>query len=537
MHSSCRFTKERTILFGLWFGKEKPQLTSFLRPIVNTWNDLQEKGVDVNFGSSRIKMKVKILAATMDLPAMSMLKEVKQFNGEYGCGICEEKGVRTKKGKGTVNAYVYRSPSKQAPLRTAERMKQHASQAKVLGKPVFGVKRRSMVSFVKGFNYASDVMVDYLHGICIGVTKALLKLWLTNKKQPYYIGDKLDMVDERLANIKPPDNVTRNPRSLANELSDFKASEYRALLLYYGLVAFRGVLPEKYFEHFAMLSTAIYLLLTDEVTAENRRTAQDLLTRFHMLYVEYYGAENCTINLHNACAHIVKCVELAGPLWAFGCFNFESNCGTMARFVHGTRYVGMQIVNGYHMLQRIHSIGEVIRSQPVRDVIMRVQNKRQRNEQCPELGKLKRLNNESYECKAIADLFQCRDAVVHSFSRLVRCREILISEDWKRQKTKNSTVISYFLNGTQQYGCISRFLRVTTDTNTFNVASITPSEVTEENAFSNDGQIGKHTKKIKFIRSKKHIIKIEDIGRRMVVVSEGYDEGTIIPVVNSTDHD
>ncbi|XP_033114195.1 uncharacterized protein LOC117114616 [Anneissia japonica] len=102
-----RFTKERTILFGLWFGKDKPLLSTFLMPIIDVWNDLQTKGVVVKSGSTRKTVRIKILAGTMDLPAMSMVKEIKQFNSFYGCGICEERGVRLKKGKGSVQAYPY----------------------------------------------------------------------------------------------------------------------------------------------------------------------------------------------------------------------------------------------------------------------------------------------------------------------------------------------------------------------------------------------------------------------------------------------
>lgn len=43
------------------------------------------------------------------------------------------------------------------------------------------------------FDLVGGVVIDDLHGIYLGVTLALLHLWFdkSNKKQPYFIGNKV----------------------------------------------------------------------------------------------------------------------------------------------------------------------------------------------------------------------------------------------------------------------------------------------------------------------------------------------------------
>lgn len=37
--------------------------------------------------------KVMLLMTCADLPAKAMLQNMKQYNGAYGCGVCEDAGV------------------------------------------------------------------------------------------------------------------------------------------------------------------------------------------------------------------------------------------------------------------------------------------------------------------------------------------------------------------------------------------------------------------------------------------------------------
>lgn len=55
-----------------------------------------------------------------------------------------------------------------------------------------------------------------MHCILLGVTRLLLRLWMqsTYRQEMWYIGNQISIVDSRLCNIKPPDEIQRTPRSI-----------------------------------------------------------------------------------------------------------------------------------------------------------------------------------------------------------------------------------------------------------------------------------------------------------------------------------
>ena len=43
---TCRFKRKNVILAGLWFHKEKPVMSTFLRQLVQEFNILHDKGIN-----------------------------------------------------------------------------------------------------------------------------------------------------------------------------------------------------------------------------------------------------------------------------------------------------------------------------------------------------------------------------------------------------------------------------------------------------------------------------------------------------------
>jgi len=60
-----------------------------------------------------------ILCVTTDLPAKAKLLNFTQFNGEYGCTVCKQKGRVVPVGAGRTRVYEYPKDSK-PPLRSHE---------------------------------------------------------------------------------------------------------------------------------------------------------------------------------------------------------------------------------------------------------------------------------------------------------------------------------------------------------------------------------------------------------------------------------
>ena len=122
-----------------------------------------------------------------------------------------------------------------------------------------------------------------------------------------YIGNRISEADARLIGIKPPDSIARIPRGFRGRawkgmyiivhckvgyactcISSCTATECRTFLLYY-LPILHGILPDKFLAHALLLSKAIRILLSDEISHGDIKIAENLLRLFWRLTENYYG--------------------------------------------------------------------------------------------------------------------------------------------------------------------------------------------------------------------------------------------------------
>lgn len=320
--------KENVMIAALWFGLRKPRMDTFLKPFVEECCDLASTPIQWqdNFGNSH-QSKVFCLVCSSDAVARPLLRNTKQFNGEYGCDWCLHPGEVVEKGRGYVRIYPYKEEL-QVP-RTAEQFKKNAVEALQSDSPVKGVKGVSILLLMPMFNIISGFVPDYMHSVLLGVTRQFVSLWLDpqNCMQTWYIGRQIRQLDSKLLQIKPPHEITRTPRSLASR-KYWKASEWRSFLLFYALVILPGILPPLFLDHFVMLVYSLHILLQERISQQEIKSAHISLCTFVQKMDVLYGKENITFNVHQL-VHISESVENWGPLWATSSFNFENNNGTL----------------------------------------------------------------------------------------------------------------------------------------------------------------------------------------------------------------
>ncbi|XP_061191006.1 uncharacterized protein LOC133199160 [Saccostrea echinata] len=155
-----------------------------------------------------------------------------------------------------------------------------------------GIKGLSPLCLLSVFNMVAGFVPDYLHNVCQGVTRQFTSLWLDthNKGKPFYIGRQWEELDRKLLKLKPPFEITRRPRSLSTRRF-WKASEWRAFLIFYALIILRSILPQQYVNHFFLLVFAIYTLLQSSVTLDEVDCAERALRKF-VQQVGELGADN-----------------------------------------------------------------------------------------------------------------------------------------------------------------------------------------------------------------------------------------------------
>ena len=209
-----RFSKKNMILWGIWQGVGKPKMNMFLRPLVTDSVDLYENGISFSFDptDSEVTIKAMLIIATMDLQARPYVLLITMHNGEYGCLFCMEKGKTVTSGKGRA----YLSQAQCAAARSDEELRKSSITARMSGKKSDGMLGQSVLWFLPYFSLTKNVVIDYMHGTLLGITKKMLELWFdkTYAADPYSISGKMSDVDKDLRCIKPLYVVHRLPRIL-----------------------------------------------------------------------------------------------------------------------------------------------------------------------------------------------------------------------------------------------------------------------------------------------------------------------------------
>ena len=358
---NIRMKKENMILTGLWFGKQKPSMGTYLKPFLDTFKELED-GITLYSPDKNTDFLLKgyLLCGTADLPARCLLCNSIQFNGSYSCWKCVQKGESALVRKGYAHVFPFNCEQPKGPIRTKESVLCDAQKALDLQDSgdkthsVNGVKGPSWLNFFPKFDIVNGIAIDYMHGVLLGVQKLLLNLWfgVSHKSKPFSYYNKVGLADERLLNIKPTSSVSRLPRSIENDLKYWKASEYRSFLLYYGAPILNGILDEDKFSHYLLFANAIYILLMSGSTDIDVTRAEIMLFEFVNLFAQLY--DNCfmTLNIHQL-VHLADSVRYLGPLFTHSCFAFEDKNGVLLKMIRGTQNIDCQIITGVSFLQRL----------------------------------------------------------------------------------------------------------------------------------------------------------------------------------------
>ena len=334
--------RKHILMGGLWFGSAKPNFQSFLKPIVEEMNSLSSDGITWEDESKNAR-KTKVFPGplTCDSVARCQLQDITQFNGNYGCSWCLHPGEHVAKGRGFTHVYPLEQFDQLPPKRDEVSFKVDAQNCVERNKPVHGVKKPSMILLLLHFNIVSGFVVDYMHTVCLGVGRTLTYLWLENTAMPCYIGNRLESLNERLKQCRPPSEVTRLTRTLMQK-KFWKAHEWRAWLFHYSPLVLNNILPNAYFQNWMCFVTAVYILVQDDMDFSMINQAELLLTKFVIDCEQLYGREYVTYNMHQL-IHMADSVRNWGPLWAISCFSFESMNHKLNKMISGTQYVQKQI--------------------------------------------------------------------------------------------------------------------------------------------------------------------------------------------------
>lgn len=140
-----------------------------------------------------------------------------------------------------------------------------------------------------------------MHLLYLGVMKNLLeKLLIVKKHSAWLKKPKVEILRKTMQSIAS-DIPVEPERKLfdIDQVSKWKATHFRFILLYAGPIIFKNVLSENKYRHFLLLYVACRIL-NDELSAVRYvEYAQDQLRLFFNLLPSEYGENAQVLNMHN----------------------------------------------------------------------------------------------------------------------------------------------------------------------------------------------------------------------------------------------
>ncbi|XP_077270983.1 uncharacterized protein LOC143902160 isoform X1 [Temnothorax americanus] len=316
-------------VIGIFYGGSKPSpLHLYLEDFITELSLLLKNGLQVN---DRY-FDIKIHSFVCDAPARAYIKQVKNHNGYSCCEKCEESGIYFER------RIILRNTN--ARRRTDESFVLQRDEDHHVGiSPLLELKIGMVTQF----------LLDYMHGVCLGVTKKLLHTWISGKSN-VKLGHRLtDLLSKKLVALGSfmPSEFNRKPRSLT-DLCRWKATEFRSFLLYLGPVVLRDILDISVYEHFLLFHSAISILtLKHNINNLGLSLAQELLETFINYAEKIYGLEFYVYNVHILC-HLTSDVQMYGPLDNWSCFPYENYLGSLKKLVKSSRKPLQQVCRRLH---------------------------------------------------------------------------------------------------------------------------------------------------------------------------------------------
>ncbi|XP_025408468.1 uncharacterized protein LOC112682162 [Sipha flava] len=296
---------------GLYCGNQKPSDSNdYLKDFVDEAKYLILNGFELENKS----YKVKIDVICCDMPARSFVLKIKSHTGYNSCPRCEIEGDR----KENRTVFPYCELDKRPPIRT-----HNGYTDKLTNDHHLPNTDISILIELPMFDIINDFSLDYMHMLCLGVTKKLLFLWMNGPLNVRLPSWKIKELSDLAINLKSdfPCDFSRKPRKL-EEVARFKATEFRAILIYYGFVILKDIIADDCYKNFKALSIAMTILLSPQYVSL-KQYARDLLEYFVKSFEQIYGQMYMAPNIHGL-LHLVDDYDRFGSLDNCCTFSFKN---------------------------------------------------------------------------------------------------------------------------------------------------------------------------------------------------------------------
>lgn len=300
-------------VIGIYHGNSKPQ-DVFLKPFVDEAKFILDSGLNINGGIIRIKFN----AIICDVPAKSFVCGIKSHTGYFSCIKCIQEGefIHNKV------VFLKQNSTLRTDLSFKSRQHEEYHVDKYLIKPT--------ILETLNIGMVSDVPLDCMHLIFLGVNKTMLRFWIKGPINIRLIAVLLHKAQKLNSKLKMfiPIEFARRLRDLL-DLDRWKATEHKLFALYTGIIIMKNVLSKKLYIHFTCLCVAVRIV-SDKQYKHLLDYAQSLFEFFVQKFREYYGDQYLSHNVHNL-IHICNDVKRFGTIDSYSAFKFENYLYTIKK--------------------------------------------------------------------------------------------------------------------------------------------------------------------------------------------------------------
>jgi len=291
--------------------KKPTDIYAYLEDFIKEVNNLILNG----FTYEEKSLAVRVHCFCADVPAKASMLCIKGHSGYNSCTKCNVRGYH--KERRTCFPVII------GEKRTDQSFKEHIDY-EYHSKDQNGILIQSPLENIIGFGMVTNVPLDYQHLLCLGIVKKLISIWWAGDLRHRVPLRFRKLVSFKLLGIRnnTPQEFQRKPRSLKYYMQ-FKATEFRQILLYTGVFVLKRCLSNEKYNNFLTLHVAITILSSPFLITFHLEYARKLIHHFLTTFKFIYGSHMISHNFHSL-LHLSDDAEKFGILDNFSCFKFEN---------------------------------------------------------------------------------------------------------------------------------------------------------------------------------------------------------------------
>lgn len=310
------------MVLGSWSGTHKPEKPTFMNKIFSELVQLQSSGYR---NGKNIKVKLRLVC--MDMQAQVFVLIVAGVTALIACLYCEVSGTSID------HQTVY--PPRIGVKRTNEKFRALQYFSSNFQRDNNAI---SPVVIVPDFDVINQCPIDFMHNACEGVmSRFLVQLYGTssNRKIALYPPSqkrKATLESKRLQSYIPTE-YGRKLRQL-DQSGEYKAVEFRSLLLKQGVIIFMDNIIQNHYQHFLLLHAAMVILTDKELYLKYNKCAEQCLLNFVKVADEIYPTKFLMVQNTHRLLHFAEHCKMFGPADSFAAFVFENYMGQFKNLIH-----------------------------------------------------------------------------------------------------------------------------------------------------------------------------------------------------------